>query len=87
MLTYALWDLVCNCRVALKFLREIRLKAQTDLDASRDHGRVFFSSVLCLWTSQSSARQVQPPPPQPNKRPRHHNIIARHLILPTHIAQ
>lgn len=34
--------LMCICRVALEFLREIRLKAQTDLDASRDQGACVF---------------------------------------------
>ena len=39
--------MICVCRVALEFLREIRLKAQTDLDASRDQGtRVFGLGVI-----------------------------------------
>jgi hypothetical protein len=39
--------LICICRVALEFLREIRLKAQTDLDASREQGtRVFGLGVV-----------------------------------------
>lgn len=45
------------CRVALEFLREIRLKAQTDLDASRDKGtRVFGLGVVYVdETAASSA--------------------------------
>ena len=60
------WDLFCNCRVALEFLREIRLKAQTDLDASRDQGtRVFGLGVVFVdeagaqSSSQNSEHNVE----------------------------
>lgn len=51
--------LICICRVALEFLREIRLRQQTDLDASRGQGtRVFglgvvFVDEAAAWSGPS----------------------------------
>jgi len=50
---------MCICRVALEFLREIRLKAQTDLDASRDQGeRVFRLGVV--FVDEAAALSAAP---------------------------
>jgi hypothetical protein len=56
------------CRVALEFLREIRSKAQSDKDASRDHrsgltvfglGVVFVNEATVLQVSSADAQLVE----------------------------
>ena len=45
------------CRVALEFLREIRLKAQTDMDASREQGQSVFGLGV-VFVNEATAKNV-----------------------------